>query len=233
MAGVEAVTLDFYDTLVFHREGQGRGRVLMDFLSEKGFSPGSWEHRILYDVFAGHSTAYASRDPVVRGRYHVGLAERVFRSLAIPAPREEAARWAEAIWRILGPDSLALFPDVHSALTDLKQRGLRLAVLSNWQDGLGHFCEALGLAPYLDHVVCSAEVGFEKPDVRIFRHVSERLGVDPGCILHVGDRMRDDYRGGQDAGFRTLLLAREPGAEEDAEAFVRTLEDLPGRLDRM
>jgi HAD superfamily hydrolase (TIGR01549 family) len=231
---VRAVTMDFYNTLAFHRDGRGRGRALMEFLSAQGFSPHPWEHRILYDLFADHSTAFSTRASVgARRRYLVKLAEHAFRSLSIPASREDAEELAEPIWRILGPDSLAVFPEVRSTLRRLRGRGLRLAVLSNWQNGLIHFCEALGLAPYFDHVLCSAEVGFEKPDVRIFGRASERLALDPRSIVHVGDTLRDDYYGARAAGFGSVLLARQPGSEGEAENFIRSLGELPELLGKV
>jgi len=59
---VEGISLDFFNTLVFHREGQGRGRALIKYLETHGFAHAPWEHQMLYDVFDEHDAKYS---PVV------------------------------------------------------------------------------------------------------------------------------------------------------------------------
>lgn len=55
---IGAVTLDFYDTLVYHRMGVGRGAALMQYLDEQGLKSDCWEHQVLYDVFEKHGVEY-------------------------------------------------------------------------------------------------------------------------------------------------------------------------------
>jgi FMN phosphatase YigB (HAD superfamily) len=117
---VDAVTLDFYQTLAFHREGRGRGRVLMEYLDAQGLEPSPWEHQVLYDVFAVHDEAYSpDASAGERRAYHVALAGRVLERLGIRASGAAAAGHAEAVWRILGPASLGVFPDVLETLRTL------------------------------------------------------------------------------------------------------------------
>ena len=52
------MTFDFYNTLVCHRSGHGRGRALMEYLGEQGLSSDPWEHQVLYDLFARHDAEY-------------------------------------------------------------------------------------------------------------------------------------------------------------------------------
>jgi putative hydrolase of the HAD superfamily len=66
--------------------------------------------------------------------------------------------------------------------------------------------EALGLAGWLDAVVDSGVVGFEKPDPRIFRHAAAALGVEPAEAVHVGDLYSVDVVGARAAGARAILL---------------------------
>ena len=49
----QAVTLDFYQTLAFHRDGRGRGRVLMEYLEAQGLKPAPWEHQVLFPILLG------------------------------------------------------------------------------------------------------------------------------------------------------------------------------------
>lgn len=225
--GVEAVTLDFYQTLTFHRTGIGRGRSLMEYLETHGIESGPWEHQVLYDVFEPHVREY---DPggsrAERARYYRRLARRVFHRLRIGAPDEEADRRALDIWEILGPHSLGVFPEVPGALGVLRAAGYRLAIVSNWQCGLGHFCAELGLDELVDDVLVSAEVGSEKPDAGIFSEACRRLGALPASTLHVGDSVVDDHRGASGAGLQTLLLRRDGAPAPEGVRSIATLDGL-------
>ncbi|MBN2461238.1 MAG: YjjG family noncanonical pyrimidine nucleotidase [Candidatus Cloacimonetes bacterium] len=60
------------------------------------------------------------------------------------------------------------------------------------------------LAQYLDHVFISEEVGFPKPDPRIFQHIFSHLPeADPHHSIIVGDNLTSDIKGGIDFGIDT------------------------------
>lgn len=88
---------------------------------------------------------------------------------------------------------------VEGVLDELAARGLRLAVVSNWDAELPLVLERLGLGGRFAAVVTSAEAGAPKPDPRIFRLALERLGVAPEAAVHVGDD-RADEEGAHAAG---------------------------------
>ena len=72
----------FYHTLIFHREGRGRGPLLVEYLQAHGLRPVPWEHRVLHDVFEGHDTEYSPEAPKdQREAYYASLAQRVFERL--------------------------------------------------------------------------------------------------------------------------------------------------------
>lgn len=208
---VRAVSFDFFNTLVHHRSGRGRGTMLMEYFEEQRLASDPWEHEVLYDVFEPHGIEYAPDQPLEeRKRYHRRLSRRVFQRLRVRAPAGVAAEHADSVWRLLGPDSLAVYPEVADLLVRLREEGYPLAVVSNWQCGLAHFCTELGLGDYFDHVLASAEVGSQKPDPGIFAEACRRLGVPEGRVLHVGDDAIDDLEGATGAGLRAVLVRREP-----------------------
>lgn len=69
----------------------------------------------------------------------------------------------------------------------------------------------------INFVVMSYDVGFEKPDRRIF-DIARQLGskgqliepyeIEPYECLHVGDHIQQDFLGAQAAGWNSLLLNR-------------------------
>ena len=231
MSRIRAVTVDFYDTLVFHRDGRGRGALLVEYLEAQGLEHAPWEHAVLYDVFEGHEIDYAPHAAdEVRAAYHLRLARRVFERLRIPASDDEVSRHAGPLWEILGPSCLDLFPDAVRTLEALRADGYPVALISNWQSGVRHYCDELGLGRWLDHVVGSGDLGVAKPDARIFAEACARLDVPPSDVLHVGDSLTDDYLGAEAAGLVPVLLAREREAAAGAARAVRRMDEIPELL---
>ncbi len=123
---------------------------------------------------------------------------------------------AEAIAREIGPvlrepgasDRLWcwVLPGTRDALLRLRAQGLRLVVVSNADGSAERGLEARGLRPLLDHVIDSHEVGFEKPDPRIFDAALARAGARPERTLHVGDLYHADVLGARARGIHATLL---------------------------
>lgn len=228
---IEAVTIDFYNTLAFHRDGRGRGSLLMEYLESAGLECDPWDHQVLYDVFENHDVEYSPWLPADwKAHYRRRLASRLFERLNVRAGPDIAASHADALWDILGPSCFGVFPEVRGVLDELRSAEYPLAVLSNWQRGLAHFCVELDIADAFDHVISSAEVGAAKPDARIFAEAARLLNVPPQRILHVGDSLVDDVEGGRNAGFRVLLLQRAVGSEPAGAEVIPTLRCLPALL---
>jgi len=228
---IDAITFDFYNTLVYHRQRSGRGAMLMEYLADQGLESDPWEHRVLYDVFQRHDKDYSpefSADE--KKRYAVEFADRVFRRLNVRVPEGAAADHAADVWALLGPASLSVFPEVTGTLGILCSAGYRLAVVSNWQCGLRHFCTELGLGEAFEHIVVSAEVGLEKPNREIFRNACSRMGVTPHRVLHVGDSVVDDIEGARGAGMHALLIRRDDSALPVATPIITGLDLLPEML---
>lgn len=120
---------------------------------------------------------------------------------------------------------LRAYPDAEPALHALRDRGLQIVVVSNWDCSLGEVLERCGLAPYLDDAVSSAESGHRKPDPGIFETALELAGCEPAEALHVGDSPVEDGEGARAAGVPVLLIDREGGA--DISSLTEIEERLP------
>lgn len=226
MQGIQAVTFDFFNTLVSHRRGDGgRGSMLMKYLRSQGLESDPWEHQVLYDVLEPHAREYApDQSPAEKHRYLCRLAERVFERLKVRSEIHEARNHAARIWELIGPGSLAVFADVPDTLERLRAARYRLAVVSNWQCGLGHFCVELGIGDLFEHIVASAEIGYAKPRREIFEEACRRLAVPPDRVLHVGDTLEDDVEGAHGAGMRAVLITRQGESGEPTGSTIRGLE---------
>jgi putative hydrolase of the HAD superfamily len=106
------------------------------------------------------------------------------------------------IWNVVDPQA-------REALELVRGAGLRAGVISNSNGSVRASLQALGLAPYLDFVLDSGEVGFEKPDPRIFALALARAGVSAAEAVYVGDLYSIDVRGARAGGLHAVLL--DPG----------------------
>jgi putative hydrolase of the HAD superfamily len=121
---------------------------------------------------------------------------------------------------ILSPDIWGLYleADTLGTLRALKERGLKLGVVSNtYQRGqvLSEQLAQSGALPYIDVAVFSSEMGLRKPHPSLFQTPLAELGVAPQEAVFVGDSPEDDIRGAQAVGMRAVLTRqyRQPPVE--------------------
>lgn len=107
----------------------------------------------------------------------------------------------------------------HDAIARVRQRGYRTAVVSNADGRVEALLEDRGLTEHLEFVIDSEVIGVEKPNRKIFDAAVERLGVDAGRVLYVGDLYAVDVVGARGAGLDALLL-------DPFDVFAH-LEDVP------
>ena len=124
----------------------------------------------------------------------------------------------------------AVYADVMPTLSSLKGRGLKLAIVSNWDLSLQSHCDDLGLTPLFDTIVGSQYVGHEKPDPVIFQIALDRLGLAGPQVVHVGDMYQSDVLGARRAGLTPVLLDRYDLQPEVDCLRVRTLGEVAGLL---
>ncbi|MBI5836481.1 MAG: HAD-IA family hydrolase [Candidatus Eisenbacteria bacterium] len=125
-------------------------------------------------------------------------------------------------------DAWRLFPDVRPAVEALRARGLKLAVLSNFDSRLRPVLEDHGLTGCFDDLFISSEVGWEKPHPNIYATAMRTLGVTPEESLMVGDDWEHDVEGPTAVGMRALWLKR--GGRPDARPSIGSLEEVAAGL---
>jgi putative hydrolase of the HAD superfamily len=113
-----------------------------------------------------------------------------------------------APWRI--------FEDTLPCLEGLRRRGVKLGIISNWDNRLRPLLRALNLEQYFGVIVVSGETGKHKPDAKIFELAAEQLGVPASSILHVGDSSLEDYNGARNAGLQSVLVKRSESAAKNS-----------------
>ncbi len=124
-------------------------------------------------------------------------------------------------------------PGAEEALEQLEER-YRLAIVTNGLPDVQH--EKLvrtGLVDRFDVVIVSGELGFGKPDRRIYNETVRQLGVPANECVMVGDNLRRDVAGAQESGIRGVWISCGkdlPDAAVTPFLVVESLADLPERL---
>lgn len=97
-----------------------------------------------------------------------------------------------------------IYPESHQILTQLKKH-YKIAILTNGLKGVQtKRIGASEIAHLFDALIISEEVGYAKPDPRIFKLTLERVNTsDPSSALIIGDSLTSDIQGGLNSGIDT------------------------------
>jgi putative hydrolase of the HAD superfamily len=121
---------------------------------------------------------------------------------------EEFGRW-DAVHDLAFRAAWILHEDVIALLDQLTRAGVAYGALTNAtreisQDKL----DDLGLSARLRLLVSPDDLGFGKPDPRVFELACERLGTDPARTAYIGDELDVDAHGARAAGLVGIWLDR-------------------------
>ena len=158
-----------------------------------------------------------------------GLIRELLGHFGVELDDEQLNRFLEAEHAAWDP-ARRLAADTHALLESLRDRGLKLALVSNAFDPgwlLRRDLDQMSLAERLDFAVFSSEVGKRKPHPEIFRRALDALEVQPERTLFVGDRLYEDIRGAGELGMTTVQALwfradeHPDGGEPDYQAFTQ------------
>jgi putative hydrolase of the HAD superfamily len=95
-------------------------------------------------------------------------------------------------------ENVEIFEEVPETLAKIKAAGLKVGIVSDGDLALRiRKIKASNLMPYIDKLVASEEVIFEKPFSAIFTLALSRLSVEPGNAVMLGNDYKSDVRGAQ------------------------------------
>jgi HAD superfamily hydrolase (TIGR01493 family) len=107
--------------------------------------------------------------------------------------------------RVMDASAWTPYPDTAPTLRALRERGLRIGIVSNTAHDLRPIFHDHGLEGFIDAYALSYEVGAQKPARGIFEQACRALGAPPASVLMVGDDAVSD--GGATAvGLQLYLL---------------------------
>jgi putative hydrolase of the HAD superfamily len=120
----------------------------------------------------------------------------------------------------------ALYPEVAATVGALKERGLILDVISNFDSRLHRILAALGIAGQFNDIWVSSAVGHAKPDPRIFQAALRKHGLAPAEAMHVGDSEENDVQGASNVGLKAILVDRSGQHTSPSLSRVSALDEI-------
>jgi putative hydrolase of the HAD superfamily len=145
---------------------------------------------------------------------------------ALPAEANERLDPEALVPVLLESLEFTVFDDVRPSLRELRDCGVSLVVVSNWDVSLTEVLGRVGLSPLLDGIVTSAAVGERKPAAGIFEHALRLARTVPGQAAHVGDSVLEDVEGARAAGIEAILVRRDGGSGPSGVRTISSLAEL-------
>jgi putative hydrolase of the HAD superfamily len=130
----------------------------------------------------------------------------------------------------------AVRPEAFATLEDLRQRGIRLGLITNGEADLQRAkIVKFNLAPFFNNILIEGEFGCGKPDERVFRHTMEKLKVKPSEAWMVGDDLEYDIAPCRGLGIYSLWVNPRNDGSPSArgvkpDKIIRSIAEIPGLL---
>ncbi len=124
------------------------------------------------------------------------------------------------------------YPEVPLVLEDIRRRGLRIGVLSNFSLAtIETSLEATGLLDLVDAACAALVIGCAKPEPEAYLTVTQALGTKPeNCLLF--DDKATHVKGGQAIGIHSYLVDRRRSDHDLAQGIVCDLSVIPTILEQ-
>ena len=93
----------------------------------------------------------------------------------------------------------------------------------------------VGADSYFSFIFSSWDIGFEKPDLRFFNFVVEKLRTDPANCIMIGDNYEKDIVGAKTTGMKTILFnpSDRKGPFPQADSVINGMAELPATIEKL
>ena len=144
---------------------------------------------------------------------------QLFRQAGVEENADTLGLNAAQLFRICSTEYVKLYPGALDALARLREKGLRLWLLSNAQRVFTAFeLQHLGLGEQLDGIFISSDYGCRKPDSRFYQALIDEKGLDVARCLMIGNDRDTDIAGAQALGMATLYMHTELTPPQQSKA---------------
>ena len=208
---VHGILFDLDDTLIAFDAVTDKSwrEVCLEYSTAK---PGM-EPEVLFAAIKKENDWYWSDPERHRiGRNNLPVARRnvlreVFMTLDLPEADADAMAERYSTVRL---DNMYVLPGTQSTLDLLRSKGYRLGLLTNGDGETQRYkIERFDLAKYFETILVEGELGYGKPDMRIYRLALSALGLEPEDTCMIGDNLTWDVEAPQQLGIRAIWIDRK------------------------
>jgi putative hydrolase of the HAD superfamily len=152
--------------------------------------------------------------------------------LTMDLPEADADAMAERYSRVR-LENMYILPATQSTLSVLRSRGYRLGLLTNGDGETQRYkIERFDLGKYFETILIEGELGFGKPDLRIYRLALSALGLEPEDACMIGDNLSWDVEAPQELGIRSIWIDRKGtglpiGSTAIPHRVIRDISEVP------
>ncbi|GAB6189876.1 YjjG family noncanonical pyrimidine nucleotidase [Marinitoga arctica] len=109
-------------------------------------------------------------------------------------------------------------------LNNLKEKGLKIAILSNADDNFVIPSLKKNYFPF-DILITSHSTKLYKPDPKIFNYTLNKMQLNKNDVIFIGDNYNVDILGGNNYGIKSILIKRMP-LDIDYPDTIHSLKEL-------
>ncbi len=221
-ARFDAVTFDYWNTLVWESRGQMRGlriEAWAGLLEEAGYAT---ERTLLDAVFEASWNRYVEHWTANQQYQAARAAEDIIEQLGFKVPTRVRGDLVDAFTSVGASAELHLCDGAAEVVGALAAAGVRVGVICDVgmtpSTILRDHLDRHQLLGAFHHLTFSDEVGHYKPSPLMFQDALDGLAVrDPARALHIGDIRRTDIAGARAMG---MTAVRYRGIEDDDSQSV-------------
>jgi putative hydrolase of the HAD superfamily len=208
---------DFDGTLAY-RDGMWSGTFL-SLLNKNGINNVPMEDEWVLEKikpylntgFTWHNHEYSHKE-LFNGKTWYGYYENLFYEILINMGiMEEMAEKISknVINEYMDKTKWFIYDDVIETLEKTNNNGYKNYILSNHIPRLTEIVENVGLKNYFNGIYSSANIGYEKPNIKIYEYVLKELKTNKNNCIIIGDSFKADIKGGENSGIKSILVRNE------------------------
>ena len=236
MATIKCVMLDLGNTLISSFNEKRIVRIYTKVFKKYG-----------YEITSERVTRTRKIESLKHLKEHYGktrklhrphlMIRRVLKKLGYNPSEKELHEMTHEIGRLLHK-SYKLYPGTLQVFSDLKNRNIKIALVSN---GVTPWVEKtlkrFDIKKYFDFVIVSDQVGKEKSSLLPFKHVLKEFEIKPEECLMVGDRLDEDMHAKKlgiwtcHAAYDVAILGVGPRMKPDFT--IKSIRQLPKIVDKI
>jgi putative hydrolase of the HAD superfamily len=217
---IRAVFFDAAGTLFEAREPIGRtyARLARQFGLEASEDAVEAGFRRAFGTAPGLAFGLGLRQDELRRLERRWWRERVGETFAPLGKFPDFDAYFDALFaHFADPDNWMADLEAAPTLQRLKNDGLKLGVISNFDHRLYRILDGLDLTRYFDSITISSEAGYAKPRREVYDTALARVGVEAHAAMHVGDSEHLDFAPAAAIGMAAVLIDR---AEKQARHSI-------------